>query len=109
MINDRGRIKWAPFLIPEHKKRIAQFYEALDEVNKPELDEQFLEQMQETIAEAMETGAEVTVTFHVHKQFRTIEGTIYRVDPFTREITLDSSGGERVRIRFDYITNFQMK
>jgi hypothetical protein len=108
MINDRGRIKWQPFLIPEHKKRISQMYVAEDDVIQPELDEQMLEQLQETIAEAIERRVEVVVTFHVNKRFRTVSGMVYKADPFSHEIILDSSG-ERIKIRFEYITNLQMK
>jgi hypothetical protein len=36
-MNDRGRIKWSPFLIPEHKKRLAQMYEEEDDVKQPEM------------------------------------------------------------------------
>lgn len=108
MINDRGRIKWSPFLIPQHKKRIAQWYEAETDVNKPEFDEQFFEQLQETIVKALEGGAEVSVTYHASKRFSTVNGVILKVDPFTREMILDSKG-ERFKIRMDSITDLQKK
>jgi hypothetical protein len=38
-------------------------YEAQDDVKHPELDEQLLEQLKETITEAIEEHREVTVTY----------------------------------------------
>ncbi|MFC5402386.1 YolD-like family protein [Cohnella soli] len=108
MIHDRGRIKWAPFLIPEHKKRIAQMYESEEDVQRPELDEQFVEELQETINYAINEDAEVLVTYHLNNRFHTISGAIYKVDPFSQEIVL-LRDSERTRIRIAHITNLQKK
>ncbi|WP_059040736.1 YolD-like family protein [Paenibacillus rubinfantis] len=108
MINDRGRIKWSPFLIPEHKKRIAQLYEAEDDVRQPELDEQHVEQLQETLSEAIEHGSAITVTYYADRRHRSIEGLIFKVDLLSGVLVLDCAG-DRVRIRFDSLINVRIK
>jgi hypothetical protein len=108
MINDRGRKKWAPFLMPEHKKRIAEMYMEEYDVHQPELDEQMLEQLQETIAEAIERETEVSVTYHSNKRVHTCFGKITKVNPFMRELFLDNGEG-RTKIRFDLITSLIKK
>lgn len=110
MINDRGRIKWSPFLIPEHKKRIAQLYEAEDDIQQPDLDEQMLDTLQETISSAIEYHQEVTITYHHSKRNKNICGLIRKVDPYTRMIIIDSLdvNGQTFNIPLQLIINIKI-
>lgn len=111
MINDRGRIKWSPFLIPEHKKRIAQLYEAEDDIQQPVLDEQMLDTLQETISSAIECHYEVTITYHHGKRNKNnIFGLIRKVDPYKRMIIIDSfdENGQTFNIPLQLIINIKI-
>ncbi|QNR65323.1 YolD-like family protein [Paenibacillus peoriae] len=108
MINDRGRIKWAPFLIPEHRKRIAQLYEQEDDVEQPELDEQMLDTLQETIVMAVESEWVVNIQFYRSKRLNNIRGVIHKVDPVSRKIEVENLDGQRVGIDFQMITNISI-
>ncbi|WP_052836020.1 YolD-like family protein [Thermobacillus composti] len=81
-MNDRGRIKWSPFLIPEHKKRLAQMYEEEDDVKQPEIDEQMLDTLQATISSAIANRKEITITYYQDKRNKTACGLIRNVDPY---------------------------
>ncbi|RRJ54775.1 YolD-like family protein [Paenibacillus oralis] len=107
-MNDRGRIKWSPFLIPEHKKLIAQFYESEEDVNQPELDEQVLEILQETIQNAIELCSEVRINYYRGRRNRSIYGTIKKVDPLTKVLTIAEVDGAEFRIPFQEITDIDI-
>jgi len=107
MIHDRGRIKWSPFLIPEHKKRIAEFYEAENDEAQPELDEQYKDQLQTTLWEAIELKAPICVTYYTERRQKSIEGLICKIDKHEKMLTLDCDG-DRARIRFDSLISVRL-
>lgn len=102
MIRDRGRIKWAPFLIPEHKTRIAKLYEAEENVRKPVLDEQKLEELQEKISEAIEFGSSLVVSFYKNRRFESVTGKIKAIDQISSILQLNTAYGD-VKIPFQSI------
>lgn len=108
MNSDRGRIKWAPFLIPEHRKRIAQMYEEEDDIEQPELDEQMLDTLQDTIVMAVESEQVVNVQFYRNKRLNNVRGVIHKIDPYSRKIEMRSLDGQRVGISFQMITNISL-
>ncbi|MGO4695437.1 YolD-like family protein [Paenibacillus sp. 2TAB26] len=109
-MKDRGRIKWAPFLIPQHKQRIAQLYVAEDDVKQPELDEQMLDTLQETISLALEYNREISITYHSNKRNCMVMGLVRKVDLNTQIIKIESvAGKESFNIPLQSIINIQIK
>ncbi|RAK15460.1 YolD-like protein [Anoxybacillus vitaminiphilus] len=53
-MRDRGNIKWTGFLIPEHREMLKHLYEVNQHmVEKPLLDEQKFDELNEVIHKAM--------------------------------------------------------
>ncbi|MGG1638802.1 YolD-like family protein [Paenibacillus sp. NRS-1760] len=57
-------------------KRNAQLYNAEDDVQMPELDEQMLDSLQETISIAIEYHYFITITFHRNNRNNLVSGRI---------------------------------
>lgn len=49
MLNDRGNIKWNAMMLPEHVKELRNYFSNDNKINKPVLDEQKLEEFNQTI------------------------------------------------------------
>ena len=62
MIRDRGRIKWTSMMLPEHVKMLREWVQEDEYEQEKVLDEQQLEQMNETILGAMEFNYQVCLT-----------------------------------------------
>ncbi|GGG17666.1 YolD-like family protein [Paenibacillus abyssi] len=106
MIQDRGRLKWSSFTLPEHKKMIAKMYEAEHDVKQPVIDEQRLEELQAATVHAMSKNRTVRITYHENKRFKEAVGTIAKVDQLTGMIHLDAAG-RPLRIPLLAITDLQ--
>lgn len=49
MLKDRGGIKWTSLMLPEHVKALREFDWDLTKIERPVLEEQQLEELNETI------------------------------------------------------------
>jgi len=108
-VKDRGRIKWSPFLIPQHKKRIAMFYESEDDVKQPELDEQLIEKIQTVLSAAMEDECEVNVVYYQTRRRKESIGIVKKVDPIMNLILIDSrTEGCAIKIPFKDIGDIEI-
>ncbi|PLR84538.1 YolD-like family protein [Bacillus sp. V33-4] len=86
MIRDRGKIKWTSMMLPEHVKLLHGWAEQDTFEKKGEPDEQQLELMNETIAEAMEFRKTVTITHYRDHHHELVIGTIHYWDEMTRRL-----------------------
>ena len=68
MIRDRGRIKWISMMLPEHVKLLRDWASEDEFEKEKQLDEQQLEQLNDTLLEAMEFNRPVTITYYRHHQ-----------------------------------------
>lgn len=107
MIKDRGRKKWAPFLIPEHKVRIAQFYQEELQEEKPEIDEAHLMDLQQTICEALTNRSQVTISFYSNrdKQLIRVEGQVSKMDVLGGYIHLENKTNDFIKIHYSSLLN----
>ncbi|WP_407270587.1 YolD-like family protein [Radiobacillus sp. PE A8.2] len=75
-VNDRGNLKWTPFMMTEHTEMLNEWYESDKDVQKPIISEDKLEDMQRTIQEAIELKKQVQVFFHSSHRIQLVEGII---------------------------------
>ncbi|WP_077622861.1 YolD-like family protein [Sediminibacillus massiliensis] len=75
-VNDRGTIKWTSMMLPEHVEMLNQWYESENDVEKPILSEDQLEEMQRTILEAMEYKRKISLFFFEQRRIHLYEGYI---------------------------------
>lgn len=77
MIRDRGKMKWTSMMLPEHVKLLRDWAKEDEYEKVREIDEQYLEVMNETISEAMEFGKSLTITYYQHQKYQLVIGHIH--------------------------------
>ncbi|MFD1736290.1 YolD-like family protein [Bacillus salitolerans] len=88
-IRDRNLMKYAPFLMPEHRQMLRQVEEELYvHKSKPVLDEQRLEELNVTLSEGLENQRELIFTYFYHHDFRFEIGFVKAVDPVSKVIRI---------------------
>lgn len=108
MIRDRGRIKWTSMMLPEHVKMLRDWAREDEEEKERELDEQQLEQMNETVLEAMEFNHPVAITYYRQRKYELVVGTIHYLDEIPGRIHVVDSFGEIHRIGLSTIADIRI-
>jgi hypothetical protein len=110
MIRDRGNIKWTSMMLPEHVKLLRDWSEADSYQEKPELDEQQLEQFNETICLAMEEHAELVFTYYQDHFHHTCTGYVHYIDPIQHTLQIvDEQSGHRQKLSLEAIVDVKQK
>lgn len=90
MIRDRGTIKWTAMMLPEHVQKIREWKkEAYAEAPK-ELTEWELEDLQQTIDQAIAQNKIITLTVWESIKYVQWTGTIQALNPNKQELTLET-------------------
>ncbi|EIT84972.1 hypothetical protein A374_13035 [Fictibacillus macauensis ZFHKF-1] len=100
-IRDRGAIKWTSLMLPEHVKQLRELDWNQSKKVKPELDEQQLELIEETICEAMEKNSDLCFTYFQKDNFHLIIGKVHIVDTYKRELRIVDFHDDVHRIKLD--------
>ncbi|VEF47879.1 YolD-like protein [Bacillus freudenreichii] len=108
MIRDRGRIKWNSLMLPEHVKMLREWAEEETWMEQKQLDEQKLEMLDETAAEAMELGKAVSITYFEANRFAQLTGTIHYFDDLQKEFRVIDQSGNARRISLKNIDQIRM-
>lgn len=77
MIRDRGRIKWTSMMLPEHVKMLRDWSQEDEYEKEKQLDEQQLEQLNDTILEAMEYNRPLGITYYRQRKYELVIGKIH--------------------------------
>ncbi|WP_170287625.1 YolD-like family protein [Aquibacillus halophilus] len=77
-VNDRGSIKWTPFMMPEHIEMLNNYWKSQNNVEKPILSEDHYEEMSRTIEEAIEHMLKVAIQYYKSQRIKVVEGIIKR-------------------------------
>ncbi|UZJ78754.1 YolD-like family protein [Fictibacillus sp. KU28468] len=101
MIRDRGAIKWTAMMLPEHVKQLREFDLEQNEKVKPELDEQQLELIEETICEAMAEDLFLCITYFKYHDFHLLIGKVHYLDDSKREWRIVDYHNELHKINLD--------
>ncbi|NRD80658.1 YolD-like family protein [Bacillus sp. BRMEA1] len=86
MIRDRGRIKWTAMMLPEHVKLIRDWVKEDQYEKQKEMDEQQLEQMNETLAAAIEFDHYVMITHYYNRNYEIVMGKIHYWDELAHKL-----------------------
>lgn len=79
-LSEGSNLLWesSRMILPEHRELIQQSYEELNDVKKPILAEDKLEEIERIIIEAMELKQEVEITYFKRKRIINYKGIIIR-------------------------------
>ncbi|WP_299090315.1 YolD-like family protein [uncultured Metabacillus sp.] len=100
MIKDRGSIKWTSMMLPEHVKLLREYEKNLDKIKKPILDELQLEEINNTICEAMEYNKELVFTYYDNGDIKLYVGHIHYLDELKKEVRLIGFHQDKFVIKF---------
>jgi len=110
MIRDRGNIKWTSMMLPEHVKLLRDWSEEDTYQEKPELDEQQLEQLNETICQAMEEHTELVFTYYKNHFLHTCTGYVHYIDPIQHTLRIiNEKTGDRQQLPIQTIVDLKQK
>ncbi|MDM5199265.1 YolD-like family protein [Fictibacillus enclensis] len=88
MIRDRGAMKWTAMMLPEHVMKLREFDWDQNKKVKPELDEQQLELIEETICEAMAENLDLCFTYFEWEDFHLLIGKVHYMDVYKKQIRI---------------------
>lgn len=111
MIRDRGKIKWTSMMLPEHVKLLREWVREDGFEESKELDEQYLEVINERIFEAMECGKRIVITYYQNGKYERLTGLIRKWDQLSRQLHLagDDDEKEIQRIPLSVITDVRLE
>lgn len=113
MIRDRGKIKWTSMMLPEHVKLLREWVREDNFEESKEVDEQYLEVINERISEAIEYGKRIVITYYRSGGYERISGVIKQWDPLSRQLHIaiagDDDGKEIQRISLSAITDVRLE
>lgn len=86
MIRDRGKMKWVSMMLPEHVQLLREWADEDSYEERVNLDEQQLEEIDRTIAEAMEHRMLVAISYYDQKRYHVMVGHIHYYDEWKRQL-----------------------
>ncbi|WP_455662729.1 YolD-like family protein [Pradoshia sp.] len=109
MIRDRGKIKWTSMMLPEHVSLLREWAQEDSYEQRNELDEQKIEEINHTIAEAMEYGANVRIRYYKAsvRRHESVEGCIHFCNDQARRLHIAGKGGEIYFVPYGELTDVQ--
>ena len=107
MVRDRGRIKWASLMLPEHVKLLREYNKNLKRIEKPILDEQKYEEFNEVMSRAMEENITLEFTYYQKGEMKKCVGKINYLDGLNRKIHISSQATNNQLLRLDDIIEIE--
>ncbi|WP_349407670.1 YolD-like family protein [Pseudalkalibacillus sp. SCS-8] len=106
-IRDRGTIKWTSMMLPEHVRLLRDWKEEERLRKRPELDEQKLEEMNETIHEAMAYNLALSFVYFEQYDYKMLVGHIHYADPVKKELRIVDEFGDRYDLKLQDILDIR--
>lgn len=108
MIRDRGRIKWTSMMLPEHVKMLRDWAQEDEYEKERQLDEQQLEQLNETILEAMEYNRPLSITYYRQRKYELVIGKIHYWNELGQKLHIVDRFEEIHRIGISHIADVRL-
>lgn len=110
MYKDRGNLKWVPFLMPEHKALLYEYYKEKQKIPMPEMDDQMMFVYEEVINEALFNGYQIKITYYddVCSDIKSCRGHVQRIDYFNHCINLIEKRNNIAKIAFKQIVGVEL-
>ena len=105
---DRGNKKWNSLMLVEHQKRLKELKMQEADVEKPELDQQELKEINFKIKEALNNHLPVRIKFYENKTIENIHGKILGVDKYKQQIKIEQKNKEIKTLEFSQILELSL-
>jgi|SRR5690625_2554609 len=96
-VHDRGTMKWVSLMLPEHIAELREIFTVKKE--KPILDEQQRDEIDYTLKRSIEYEEPLRLTYYDAGQFRTVQGTLAKIDQRRGYIMLCDGVGKSIPLR----------
>lgn len=106
MIRDRGSIKWTAMMLPEHVELLRQWAKEDSHQEKPELDEQRLEEFNQLLNRSFNEKKELIFTYYKHHTFHKMKGYVIDINTFSGWIRILGEN-EQKELKLDTIIDIQ--
>lgn len=117
-LKDRGKLKWTPFLMPEHADFLKEIEHNHNKIKRPSLDMAQLDDMERIMSKAMEFN--VSVQFSVFEpvpflngqetgNILLILGKIHYINQHRRMFHVIDSKGDTRFIKFEDVVSVEIK
>lgn len=107
MVFDRGSIKWASLMLPEHVKALREWQdgEKHPRARMPLFDDQLNETFDRILQQAYVDHRPLSVTFIENGREQTAKGIVTKLDPINETLTLRGLEGQKREIPIRDITH----
>ena len=105
---DRGNKKWNSLMLVEHQNRLKELKMQESDVEKPELDQQQLQEINFKIKQALNKTLPVRIKFYEDKKIKNLEGEILKVEKYTKEIKIEQLNEDIKSLEFKQIIELEL-
>ncbi|MGP4041273.1 YolD-like family protein [Gracilibacillus sp. D59] len=107
MIHDRGKIKWASLMLPEHVEMLQEFFYEESSKEKPVLNEDCVHEMELTLQQALQSNHKVKLSYYQNGSFESVFGHIVKLQSTEKKITIQEASVKK-KIPFDNIVAIEL-
>ncbi|QGH34730.1 hypothetical protein GI584_12105 [Gracilibacillus salitolerans] len=91
LVHDRGKIKWASLMLPEHVEMLQDFFSEEAPKEKPVLNEDYINEMELTLQQAIHDKKKVELSYYQNGSIKSVIGHIIKIQPTERKITVQEA------------------
>jgi len=103
MLKDRGTIKWTSLMLPEHVELLKEMWNETEKVNKPMLDPQEQELINDQLIQAYDQKLQIIVSFYKDGFIEETRGIIRALDTNQNKVSLQTKNDLKKHLDFDHI------
>ncbi|MBS4220086.1 YolD-like family protein [Bacillus sp. FJAT-49711] len=107
-LKDRGMKKWHGFFMPEHVSSLKEMRHNDEKVKKPVLDENQLQEIDETLHVAIEINSPIIITLWIDGFFNKKEGFLHHIHNLDRYVRIVDNLGNASKIDFENIIKVEI-
>ncbi|WP_188205885.1 YolD-like family protein [Alkalibacillus aidingensis] len=108
MHHDRGSIKWASLMLPEHVKALQEVWREEEVEKQPLLDEQQIEEYAFLLSQAYQEQSYVQVTYFLQGHYHHLVGKVLNLEVEPQTVRLETKQGDRQSIRIATIKQISL-
>lgn len=107
LIRDRGNIKWASLMLPEHVKLLKKYNEELKKIEQPIIADHKYEEFNEIISQALKENTRLEFTYYQNGKMIKYIGHINQINNLTKEIQITDSSGSHHTLSVNQIVEIE--
>jgi sugar diacid utilization regulator len=107
-LKDRGNKKWTAMMLIEHRKKLKELKEHENDREKPILDDQEKEAINNKIIQAANKNLKVKIEYHHNKRFHIIIGYIKNINQFEKKIFISDENNKLIKIKLNDIIDLSL-